>query len=96
MQVDPINRVCFINHIKKKMTFVDPRMVNEDELGPLPDGWEAEINVDGRMFFVHRSTHQMQWEDPRIFNPTIAGPLRSGKTQKCRYFSCFSILNNYS
>ena len=96
MQVDPNGHVFFINHNERKMTFVDPRMVNENDLGPLPEGWEARKFADGEFFFVDHSTHQTQWEDPRISNPTIAGPLQSGKTLKCRYFSCFSILYNYS
>ena len=96
MQVDPNGHVFFINHNERKTTFVDPRMVNENDLGPLPEGWEARKFADGEFFFVDHSTHQTQWEDPRISNPTIAGPLQSGKTLKYRYFSCFSILYNYS
>ena len=65
MQVDPTGHVFFINHNEKKTTFVDPRMVNKGDLGPLPEGWEARVNTDGSIFFVDYSTRQTQWEDPR-------------------------------
>jgi hypothetical protein len=27
----------------------------EDELGPLPEGWEERIHTDGRIFFIDHS-----------------------------------------
>lgn len=89
MQVAPNGRVFFINHADKKTTWVDPRtgrpsslpsqsnMPNrphEDDLGPLPDGWEERVHTDGRIFFIDHNTRTTQWEDPRISNPSIAGP----------------------
>ena len=82
-------QVFFINHNDKKTTWVDPRsgrpsalpvqsnVVNrrhDDDLGPLPEGWEERVHTDGRIFFIDHNTRQTQWEDPRISNPTIAGP----------------------
>ena len=79
----------FINHVDKKTTWVDPRTGrpsplpiqsnvpnrrHEDDLGPLPEGWEERVHTDGRIFFIDHNTRQTQWEDPRISNPTIAGP----------------------
>ncbi|XP_026472195.1 E3 ubiquitin-protein ligase Nedd-4 isoform X2 [Ctenocephalides felis] len=46
----------------------------EDELGPLPEGWEERLHSDGRIFFIDHNTHTTQWEDPRMSNPQIAGP----------------------
>ena len=89
MQVAPNGRVFFINHTDKKTTWVDPRTArpsplpsqsnvpnrrHEDDLGPLPEGWEERVHTDGRIFFIDHNTRQTQWEDPRISNPTIAGP----------------------
>jgi len=89
MQVAPNGRVFFINHVDKKTTWVDPRTGrpsplpqqsnvpnrrHEDDLGPLPEGWEERVHTDGRIFFIDHNTRQTQWEDPRISNPTIAGP----------------------
>jgi len=89
MQVAPNGRVFFINHTDKKTTWVDPRTGrpsalpvqsnvpnrrHEDDLGPLPEGWEERVHTDGRIFFIDHNTRQTQWEDPRISNPTIAGP----------------------
>jgi E3 ubiquitin-protein ligase NEDD4 len=89
MQVAPNGRVFFINHNDKKTTWVDPRTGrpsalpvqsnvpnrrHEDDLGPLPEGWEERVHTDGRIFFIDHNTRQTQWEDPRISNPTIAGP----------------------
>jgi len=89
MQVAPNGRVFFINHIEKKTSWVDPRTArpsalpsqtnvpnrrsNQDDLGPLPEGWEERVHTDGRIFFIDHNTRITQWEDPRISNPTIAG-----------------------
>ena len=58
----------------------------------LPEGWTMQVDPIGRVFFIDHNEKKTTFVDPR----TIAGPLRSGKTLKCRYFFCFSILNNYS
>ncbi|KAK9693820.1 HECT-domain (ubiquitin-transferase) [Popillia japonica] len=46
----------------------------DDDLGPLPEGWEERIHSDGRIFFIDHNTRSTQWEDPRLLNPSIAGP----------------------
>ncbi|XP_044747112.1 E3 ubiquitin-protein ligase NEDD4 isoform X2 [Coccinella septempunctata] len=46
----------------------------DDDLGPLPEGWEERIHSDGRIFFIDHNTRTTQWEDPRLSNPEIAGP----------------------
>ncbi|KAK7863721.1 hypothetical protein R5R35_003098 [Gryllus longicercus] len=89
MQVAPNGRVFFIDHNERATTWVDPRtgraspMPNqnvapsrrpEDELGPLPEGWEERVHTDGRIFFIDHNTRTTQWEDPRLSNPQIAGP----------------------
>lgn len=89
MQVAPNGRVFYINHTEKKTTWVDPRTGrpsalpsqtnvpnrrHEDDLGPLPEGWEERVHTDGRIFFIDHNTRTTQWEDPRISNPAIAGP----------------------
>nr|CAD7587911.1 unnamed protein product [Timema genevievae] len=91
MQVAPNGRMFFINHNERTTSWVDPRtgraspMPNqnhppnrrpEDELGPLPEGWEERIHSDGRIFFIDHNTRTTQWEDPRLSNPQIAGPVR--------------------
>jgi len=88
MQVAPNGRVFFIDHISKKTTWVDPRNSrpsplpsqsnvpnrrHQDDLGPLPEGWEERVHTDGRIFFIDHNTRITQWEDPRISNPQIAG-----------------------
>ncbi|KAF0763346.1 E3 ubiquitin-protein ligase NEDD4 isoform X2, partial [Aphis craccivora] len=45
-----------------------------DELEPLPEGWEERVHADGRIFFIDHNTRTTQWEDPRLNNPKIAGP----------------------
>lgn len=47
---------------------------SDDDLGPLPEGWEERIHTDGRIFFIDHNTRTTQWEDPRLSNPQIAGP----------------------
>ncbi|KAJ8925495.1 hypothetical protein NQ315_009333 [Exocentrus adspersus] len=46
----------------------------DDDLGPLPEGWEERVHTDGRIFFIDHNTRTTQWEDPRLSNPQIAGP----------------------
>uniref|UniRef100_A0A8D9DP29 E3 ubiquitin-protein ligase n=3 Tax=Cacopsylla melanoneura TaxID=428564 RepID=A0A8D9DP29_9HEMI len=56
---------------------VDPQrksVAPDDELGPLPEGWEERVHTDGRIFFIDHNTRTTQWEDPRLSNPQIAGP----------------------
>lgn len=70
MQMAPNGRVFFIDHTNKTTSWVDPRtgcaspMPNaaqtydkhEDELGPLPEGWEERVHSDGRIFFIDHNT----------------------------------------
>ncbi|EEB13366.1 E3 ubiquitin-protein ligase Nedd-4, putative [Pediculus humanus corporis] len=90
VQIAPNGRVFFIDHNEKTTTWVDPRtgraspMPNQvvttvpkkvdDELSPLPEGWEERMHTDGRTFFIDHNTRTTQWEDPRLSNPQIAGP----------------------
>ncbi|XP_060536346.1 E3 ubiquitin-protein ligase NEDD4 isoform X4 [Cylas formicarius] len=46
----------------------------DDDLGPLPEGWEERVHIDGRIFFIDHNTRTTQWDDPRLSNPQIAGP----------------------
>ena len=84
----PNGREFFIDHITKKTTWVDPRNSrpsplpsqsnvpnrrHQDDLGPLPEGWEERVHTDGRIFFIDHNTRLTKWEDPRISNPQIAG-----------------------
>ena len=35
----------------------------DDELGPLPDGWEERVHADGRIFFIdHSQSTALPWE----------------------------------
>lgn len=70
MQMAPNGRVFFIDHTNKTTSWVDPRtgcaspMPNaaqtfdkhEDDLGPLPEGWEERVHSDGRIFFIDHNT----------------------------------------
>lgn len=38
---------------------------DEDELGPLPAGWEKRVQPEGRVYFVNHKNRTTQWEDPR-------------------------------
>lgn len=100
MQVAPNGRMFFIDHNERKTSWVDPRtgraspMPNqtrkpEDDLGPLPEGWEERVHSDGRIFFIDHNTRTTQWEDPRLSNPNIAGqavPYSRDYKQKYEYF----------
>lgn len=103
-QVAPNGRVFFIDHIKKQTTWIDPRsgmpssppnqrhannLKHEDELGPLPEGWEQRVHTDGRIFFIDHKKRTTTWEDPRLLNPAIAGkaiPYSRDYKQKYEFF----------
>ncbi|XP_077988397.1 E3 ubiquitin-protein ligase NEDD4-like isoform X2 [Glandiceps talaboti] len=40
-------------------------------LGPLPEGWEAQKAPNGRWFFIDHNTRQTSWTDPRLSNRAI-------------------------
>ncbi|XP_064541277.1 E3 ubiquitin-protein ligase Nedd-4 isoform X6 [Drosophila montana] len=100
MQVAPNGRTFFIDHESRRTTWIDPRngraspMPNqtrrvEDDLGPLPEGWEERVHTDGRVFYIDHNTRTTQWEDPRLSNPNIAGqavPYSRDYKQKYEYF----------
>ncbi|XP_055324377.1 E3 ubiquitin-protein ligase Nedd-4 isoform X2 [Sitodiplosis mosellana] len=100
MQIAPNGRMFFIDHNEKKTSWIDPRTGRaspmpsqtrppEDDLGPLPEGWEERVHVDGRIFFIDHNTRTTQWEDPRLSNPNIAGqavPYSRDYKQKYEYF----------
>lgn len=48
-----------------RQTSFDVSRVN-DNLGPLPHGWESERTPDGQVYFLNHLTKTTQWEDPRI------------------------------
>ncbi|KAK8404271.1 hypothetical protein O3P69_000376, partial [Scylla paramamosain] len=103
-QVAPNGRVFFIDHINKQTTWIDPRsgmpssppnqrhannLKHEDELGPLPEGWEQRVHTDGRIFFIDHKKRTTTWEDPRLLNPAIAGkaiPYSRDYKQKYEFF----------
>ncbi|KAG5677964.1 hypothetical protein PVAND_007676 [Polypedilum vanderplanki] len=105
MQLAPNGRVFFIDHQRKTTSWVDPRtgsaspMPNatpstyedrsEDNLGPLPEGWEERVHTDGRIFFIDHNTRTTQWDDPRLSNPNVAGqavPYSRDYKQKYEFF----------
>uniref|UniRef100_A0A4Y0BGV5 E3 ubiquitin-protein ligase n=1 Tax=Anopheles funestus TaxID=62324 RepID=A0A4Y0BGV5_ANOFN len=62
---------------------------SDDNLGPLPEGWEERVHNDGRTFFIDHNTRTTQWDDPRLSNPKIAGqavPYSRDYKQKYEYF----------
>ncbi|XP_052863204.1 E3 ubiquitin-protein ligase Nedd-4-like [Anopheles cruzii] len=61
----------------------------DDNLGPLPEGWEERVHTDGRTFFIDHNTRITQWDDPRLSNPKIAGqvvPYSRDYKQKYEFF----------
>ncbi|CAL4162583.1 unnamed protein product, partial [Meganyctiphanes norvegica] len=103
-QVAPNGRVFFIDHVNKKTTWIDPRSGmpssppnqrnpqnwrHEDDLGPLPEGWEQRVHTDGRIFFIDHKNHTTTWEDPRLHDQSVAGkaiPYSRDYKQKYEYF----------
>lgn len=46
--------------------FRDLTNVSEDDLGPLPQGWEIRYTGTGRMYFVNHINRTTQFTDPRL------------------------------
>ncbi|XP_037951717.1 transcriptional coactivator yorkie-like isoform X1 [Teleopsis dalmanni] len=53
-------------HMKQRSyDFVSPIQLQND-LGPLPAGWEQAKTNDGQIYYLNHTTKTTQWEDPRI------------------------------
>lgn len=75
------------NATQNSNTFEDRS--TEDNLGPLPEGWEERVHSDGRIFFIDHNTRITQWDDPRLSNPNVAGqavPYSRDYKQKYEFF----------
>ncbi|XP_046987642.1 E3 ubiquitin-protein ligase Su(dx) [Schistocerca americana] len=55
-------RFLYPQHTSGAASTVDSE---EDNLGPLPAGWEKRVQPDGRCYFVNHKNRTTQWEDPR-------------------------------
>lgn len=61
---------------KYSLLRVDPRRnngapavippTNNQQLGPLPSGWEMRLTSTNRVYFVDHNTRTTSWDDPRI------------------------------
>lgn len=38
-----------------------PSRKPDDDLGPLPEGWEERVHSDGRIFFIDHSNSQLEF-----------------------------------
>ncbi|GFR10833.1 transcriptional coactivator YAP1 [Trichonephila clavata] len=41
-------------------------LINLQNLGPLPDGWEQATTTEGEVYFINHKTRSTSWYDPRI------------------------------
>lgn len=63
----PQGQVYFVNRITGHTTWHDPNMprdtsfLTEQELGPLPDGWETRHTAAGRVYYVDHNTRTTQF-----------------------------------
>jgi atrophin-1 interacting protein 3 (BAI1-associated protein 1) len=51
-----------ITKLNRKNGFQD----DDDNLGPLPSGWEKAYTESGEVYFIEHSTGQSHWLDPRL------------------------------
>ncbi|GAA6056481.1 hypothetical protein JCM3770_007023 [Rhodotorula araucariae] len=49
--------------------------ISEDQLGPLPSGWERRSTPSGRAYFVDHNTKTTSWDDPRLPSTTTENDL---------------------
>uniref|UniRef100_A0A1A9UJ16 WW domain-containing protein n=1 Tax=Glossina austeni TaxID=7395 RepID=A0A1A9UJ16_GLOAU len=53
-------------HMKQRSYDVISPIQLQNELGPLPPGWEQAKTNDGQIYYLNHTTKTTQWEDPRI------------------------------
>ncbi|XP_039954939.1 transcriptional coactivator yorkie [Bactrocera tryoni] len=53
-------------HMKQRSYDVVSTIQLQNELGPLPPGWEQAKTNDGQIYYLNHTTKSTQWEDPRI------------------------------
>ncbi|GAA5837803.1 hypothetical protein JCM9279_006865 [Rhodotorula babjevae] len=47
--------------------------VSDEQLGPLPSGWERRTTPSGRAYFVDHNTKTTSWDDPRLPSSSVEG-----------------------
>lgn len=74
----PEGRPYFVDHHTRTTTWTDPRRTQTQQpvaiprpqinnnLGPLPSGWEMRLTSTGRVYFVDHNTRTTSWDDPRL------------------------------
>ncbi|XP_040595934.1 E3 ubiquitin-protein ligase NEDD4 isoform X3 [Mesocricetus auratus] len=81
---DERGRSYYVDHNSRTTTWAKPTMQDDprskipahlraktpvdNDLGPLPPGWEERTHTDGRVFYINHNTKKTQWEDPRTQN----------------------------
>ncbi|XP_051053363.1 E3 ubiquitin-protein ligase NEDD4 [Phodopus roborovskii] len=84
---DERGRSYYVDHNSKTTTWAKPTMQDDprlkhlkaktpvdNDLGPLPPGWEERTHTDGRVFYINHNTKKTQWEDPRTQSVATTGP----------------------
>lgn len=63
-------------------------IINLQNLGSLPEGWEQAKTAEGEVYFINHKTRTTSWYDPRIrkyiFFPFPIFTLNSYAAQHCR------------
>lgn len=68
----PQGQVYFVNRLTGQSTWHDPNIpkdaenIPNEELGPLPVGWEVRYTTNGRRYFVDHNNRTTQFADPRL------------------------------
>lgn len=44
----------------------DVGSISEDDLGPMPPGWEVRYTANGRKYYVDHNNRTTQFTDPRL------------------------------
>jgi hypothetical protein len=56
-----IDKLDYCNKLILDQDIID----NEEDLGPLPSGWEKAKDAKGRTYFIDHNTQRTTWHDPR-------------------------------
>ena len=56
--------------------------LGEDNLGPLPNGWEMARDQTNKPYFINHNNKTTTWEDPRKKNNPTTNNIKATKTVK--------------
>eukprot|EP00128_Syssomonas_multiformis_P006138 Colp12_sorted_trinity150504_noHs@27172 len=91
-RVDEEGVVYYVDHVKKRTTYVDPRLQFLFKLDhSLPDGWEEAIDSKGNKYYINHKTKTTQKQPPPS---NLNTPRHSGSEKELEFSKSKSCSNS--